>query len=275
MDGPLLIRSSGAGTDTRWAQICRSVRDALTRRSPTQRIADRVVGIFVPLVLSLGALTALYWAQWLPFDRALLIGLCGAGGCLPVCSRPCRSACDLARHRAAGAARLSGPRAWRARRTCARAAARFRQDGHAHVGQSACCEDRDHGRRWPTRCSRGLPGWSAIPNMASAAPSPRRRQMRGLDPVVAGDVRTLPGRGIRGNADGEAVVAGNERFDERTGLVGRAGSRRTWAVAGGEWLFGDLCRMGRAGACRAVRSMMRRFPRRDRRSKRCAAAGCT
>ena len=75
IDGPLLIRSNGAGTATRWAQICRSVRDALTRRSPTQRLADRVVGIFVPLVLSLGALTALCWAQWLPFDRALLIGL--------------------------------------------------------------------------------------------------------------------------------------------------------------------------------------------------------
>jgi Cu2+-exporting ATPase len=33
--------------------------------------------------------------------------------------------------------------------------------------------------------------------------------VRGLDPVVTGDVRILPGRGIRGNADGKAVVAGN------------------------------------------------------------------
>jgi Cu2+-exporting ATPase len=32
---------------------------------------------------------------------------------------------------------------------------------------------------------------------------------RGLKPVVARDVRILPGRGIRGNADGKAVVAGN------------------------------------------------------------------
>jgi cation transport ATPase len=56
MDGPLLIRSTRTGTDTRWAQICRSVRDALTQRSPTQRLADRIVGIFVPLVLSLGVL---------------------------------------------------------------------------------------------------------------------------------------------------------------------------------------------------------------------------
>ena len=75
LDGPLLIRSSGAGTATRWAQICRSVREALSRRSPTQRLADRVVGVAVPLVLALGLLTVLYWAQWLPFDRAMLVGL--------------------------------------------------------------------------------------------------------------------------------------------------------------------------------------------------------
>src|SRR5712675_2034570 len=36
LDGALLIRSSGAGSATRWAQICRSVRQALLRRSPTQ-----------------------------------------------------------------------------------------------------------------------------------------------------------------------------------------------------------------------------------------------
>ena len=75
LDGPLLIQSSGAGTATRWAQICRSVRDALVRRSPTQRIADRVVGASVPVVLALGGLTMLYWAQWLPLERALLFGL--------------------------------------------------------------------------------------------------------------------------------------------------------------------------------------------------------
>jgi Cu2+-exporting ATPase len=41
--------------------------------------------------------------------------------------------------------------------------------------------------------------------------------VRGLDPVVAGDVQTLPGRGIRGNADGEAVVAGNRALMSELG----------------------------------------------------------
>src|SRR6201993_1785046 len=75
LDGPLLIQCSGRGTATRWAQICQSVRNALVRRSPTQRIADCVVGASVPLVLALGGLTMLYWAQWLPLERAFLFGL--------------------------------------------------------------------------------------------------------------------------------------------------------------------------------------------------------
>ena len=75
MEGLLLIRSNGGGTATRWAQICRSVRDALMRRSPIERVADRAVAIAVPGVLVLGAATVTYWAQWLPFDRALLMGV--------------------------------------------------------------------------------------------------------------------------------------------------------------------------------------------------------
>jgi Cu2+-exporting ATPase len=75
LDGPLLIRSSGAGGESRWAQICRSVRDALRQSSRTQRIADRLVGAFVPIVLALAAMTLIYWLQRLPLDQAMLTAL--------------------------------------------------------------------------------------------------------------------------------------------------------------------------------------------------------
>ena len=75
LDGPLLVCSSGAGTQTRWAQICRSVRDALARRSPVQQHADRLVGLAVPVVLALSLATVACWARSQPFDRALLAGL--------------------------------------------------------------------------------------------------------------------------------------------------------------------------------------------------------
>src|SRR5260370_16274794 len=80
LDGPLLIQCSGSGTTTRWAQICRSVRDALVRRSPTQRVADRVVGASVPFVLALGGLTLLCFAHCLPPARAFLSCLARPSG---------------------------------------------------------------------------------------------------------------------------------------------------------------------------------------------------
>jgi P-type Cu2+ transporter len=41
--------------------------------------------------------------------------------------------------------------------------------------------------------------------------------VRGLDPIVAADVRILPGRGIRGDVDGEAMVAGNRALMSELG----------------------------------------------------------
>jgi P-type Cu2+ transporter len=216
LDGPLLMRSTHAGTDTRWAQICRSVREALTRRSPTQRLADRVVGIFVPLVLSLGGLTALYWVQWLPFDRALLIGLavlviacpCAVGLAAPIATslgigRLARRGClvrepgaleELARTRLLAFDKTGTLTPGRAR------VVRIETDdviADEVLARAAGLERHsEHGFG------------HAI--MAAAA-------VRGLDPIVAADVRILPGRGIRGNVDGEAMVAGNRALMSELG----------------------------------------------------------
>jgi heavy metal translocating P-type ATPase len=73
--GPLLVRSTSAGDASRWAGISRSVRDALARRSPGQRLADRIAGGFVPLVLVLAGLTVAWWAAHGPLEQALMTGL--------------------------------------------------------------------------------------------------------------------------------------------------------------------------------------------------------
>ena len=208
LDGPLLIQSSGAGTATRWAQICRSVRDALVRRSPTQRIADRVVGASVPVVLALGGLTMLYWAQWLPLERALLFGLA-----VLVVACPC--AVGLAAPLAAslGIGRLARCGCLVRDPGVLEALARTRllafdktgtlTSGRAHV---VGIESDGAGTDEVLARAAGLERYSehgfghAITTAAA---------VRGLDPVVTGDIRILPGRGIRGNADGKAVVAGN------------------------------------------------------------------
>lgn len=74
-EGQLLIRCTGAGSATRWGRICESARHALLDRSPLQRLADRVAGVFVPAVLLLALVTIWYWSRHAPFERALLTGL--------------------------------------------------------------------------------------------------------------------------------------------------------------------------------------------------------
>ena len=74
-EGSILIRAIRKGNDSRWAHICRNVRDAVSRGSPYQDITDKVVTIFIPLVIFIAGLTVFFWSGEHPIDKALLHGL--------------------------------------------------------------------------------------------------------------------------------------------------------------------------------------------------------
>jgi Cu+-exporting ATPase len=59
--GRLVVRATRVGSDTALAQIARLVEDAQTGKAPVQRLADRISGIFVPIVLLLSAATLGFW----------------------------------------------------------------------------------------------------------------------------------------------------------------------------------------------------------------------
>ena len=208
MEGLLLIRSNGGGTATRWAQICRSVRDALIRRSPIQRLADRVVGVSVPLVLALGGLTVLYWAQWLPLDRAMLMGVA-----VLVVACPCAVGLAAPLATSIGIGRLARRgclvRDPAALETLARTRLlAFDKTGTLTAGKAHVVDIESNGVGADEVLARaaGLERHSehgfAHAIIAAAA-------TRGIEPVVARDVRVVPGRGIRGVVEGQAVAAGN------------------------------------------------------------------
>jgi P-type Cu2+ transporter len=208
LDGTLLIRSSGAGNATRWAQICRSVRDALVQRSPTQRVADQVVGISVPIVLALGVMTVLYWAEWLAFDRALLAGLA-----VLVVACPCAVglAAPLANSLAIG--RLARCGCVVREPGVLEALARTRQfafdkTGTLTSGKPRIVDIENNGPGVEEVLARaaGLASHSAH---ASAFAISTAAAVRGVAPVATGDVRTVPGRGIRGSAGGQLVAIGS------------------------------------------------------------------
>ncbi|MEA2246012.1 MAG: P-type Cu+ transporter, partial [Solirubrobacteraceae bacterium] len=59
--GRLVVRATKVGVDTALAQIARLVTDAQTGKAPVQRLADRVSGVFVPIVLGLAVATLGFW----------------------------------------------------------------------------------------------------------------------------------------------------------------------------------------------------------------------
>jgi heavy metal translocating P-type ATPase len=60
-DGVLVFEATHVGEDTALAQIARMVAEAQGSKAPIQRLADRVSGIFVPVVMAIAAVTAVAW----------------------------------------------------------------------------------------------------------------------------------------------------------------------------------------------------------------------
>jgi Cu+-exporting ATPase len=59
--GRLVVRATKVGSDTALAQIARLVTDAQSGKAPVQRLADRVSGVFVPIVIGLALATLGFW----------------------------------------------------------------------------------------------------------------------------------------------------------------------------------------------------------------------
>ncbi|MFE3542157.1 heavy metal translocating P-type ATPase [Nocardia sp. NPDC059177] len=59
--GRLLVRATRIGADTQLAQMAQLVEDAQTGKAQAQRLADKISGIFVPIVIALAVATLGFW----------------------------------------------------------------------------------------------------------------------------------------------------------------------------------------------------------------------
>ncbi|HEY9353600.1 MAG TPA: heavy metal translocating P-type ATPase, partial [Nocardioides sp.] len=59
--GRIVVRATRVGADTQLAQMARLVEEAQTGKAAAQRLADRISGIFVPIVIALSAITLGFW----------------------------------------------------------------------------------------------------------------------------------------------------------------------------------------------------------------------
>lgn len=84
-NGRLIVRATALGEDTELSRMAALVADAQTRKAPVQALADKISGIFVPVVLVVAALA---FAGWLLVGESALFAATAAVAVL-IIACPC------------------------------------------------------------------------------------------------------------------------------------------------------------------------------------------
>ena len=75
--GYIRIKGTKVGDDTTFAQIIRLVEEASASKAPIAKIADRIAGVFVPIVMTIALITAIVWIlAGQSFEFALSCAIC-------------------------------------------------------------------------------------------------------------------------------------------------------------------------------------------------------
>lgn len=90
--GAFIFKATKVGSETMLAHIIKMVEEAQSSKAPIQALADKISGVFVPIVIVLSFLTLGVWltvgTQYLGFSQALSFGLVSFVGIL-VIACPC------------------------------------------------------------------------------------------------------------------------------------------------------------------------------------------
>ncbi|QYY31554.1 cadmium-translocating P-type ATPase [Cupriavidus pinatubonensis] len=219
-EGLLVARTVAVGAETVLARIIRMVEHAQAAKAPIQRLVDQVSAVFVPVVLGIALVTLLGWGLFAgDWETALL-------NAVAVLVIACPCALGLATPTAIMAGTGAGARAGilikdaEALEIAHRVSVvAFDKTGTLTVGRpevvalhAADPEDAD-GARLLARLA-ALQAGSEHP-LARAVLN--AAQTRGITAPAATDVQALPGRGIAGVVDGQALQLGSERLREALG----------------------------------------------------------
>lgn len=85
--GSFRLRATTVGAGSVLSQIVQLMRDAQSSRAPIQRLADRVSGIFVPVILSLAVVTFVVW--FIAAEQAALVRAFSSAVAVLIIACPC------------------------------------------------------------------------------------------------------------------------------------------------------------------------------------------
>jgi len=229
LTGRLVVRAVAVGESTQLAQLIALVGRAQADKAAIQRLADRVSGVFVPLVLAAAALTLAGWLlAGAPAERAFSAGLavliiacpCALGLATPAalvaaCGRGAQLGIFVKGHQALESSGVIDTVV-------------LDKTGTITTGQMAVA-----GLLLAPGTDRaGLLRYAGAVEHASehpiAAAISAAAEQSGPLPQV-GDFRALPGLGARGVVDGRDVIVGRERLLRDLGIAIPPGLARQWA----------------------------------------------
>ncbi|MGC8807169.1 MAG: copper-translocating P-type ATPase, partial [Thiomonas sp.] len=217
-EGRLVIEATALGADTVLAQIVRLVEGAQTGKLPVQRVADRVVAVFTPVVLLIAAAS---FAAWLLFTGDLSAALVAAVAVLVV-------ACPCAMGLATPAAILVGSsraaemgvlfRKGEALETLSRIdTVLLDKTGTVTLGRPALTALHTHlDDAAALRLAAALEADSEHPLARAVRDA---ASARGLDVPAVQDFAALPGYGVRGVLGGHRLLLGARRLMQREGVA--------------------------------------------------------
>ncbi|MGZ5161214.1 MAG: heavy metal translocating P-type ATPase [Burkholderiales bacterium] len=217
--GLLRCRATGVGADTALAAIIRLVEEAQGSKAPIQRLADKVSGIFVPVVLVIAAVTlAATW--WITGDAAT--GMIHAVAVLVIA---CPCALGLATPTAVMVASGTGARAGILIRNAAALETAGRIDtlvvdktGTLTLGKPAVTDIvplNGHDDTEVLRIAASLEHGSEHP-LARAIEN--RASLSRIPVHAITDFSAIPGKGVRAKIDGAEVLLGSPRFMAEQGI---------------------------------------------------------
>ena len=213
--GGLVMRAERVGRDTALAHMVDLVAKAQRSRAPVQRLADRVAGWFVPLVVAVAVLAFLAWASFGPEPR-LAYGLVAAVSVLIIA---CPCALGLATPMSIMVGVGVGARSGVLVRD-AEALERFETVDTLAVDKTGTLTEGKP-RLTAVEAAEGFSPDDALglaaslerssehPIAAAIVSAARRKRLR---MVSAADFKAFTGGGVTGTVEGRAVAVGSDAF---------------------------------------------------------------
>ncbi len=236
--GHLVCEATRVGEDTTLSQIIRMVSDAAATKAPIAKVADKVSGIFVPVVMGIALVTI---AAWLIAGKEVGFAL-ARGISVLVISCPC--ALGLA----TPVAIMVGNGVGAKNGILFKTAVSLEQAGRVDTvvldktGTVTEGKPRVTNVRIPTDETAALTAIYSLETMSEhplSAAIVAYGQERGLAPLSVTDFKALPGRGLEGKVNGRLIRGGNRALIESCAPIPSAilTAAEGWAAEGKTPLF--------------------------------------